>query len=85
MMSKLLRHFPAIDAASTHQTWDYIIAAVTCASVAICMAFEASGSVGKQYALGCIALVSLMRFLRGATATCNRTSLVAVAFTTIGE
>lgn len=52
MMSKLLRHFPALDAASAHQAWDYIIAAVTCASVAVCMAFEISGSVGKQYALG---------------------------------
>ncbi len=51
MMSKLLRHFTAIDAASAHQTRDYIIAAVTWASVAICMGFEASGSVGKQYAL----------------------------------
>ena len=85
MKSSLLRHFPAIDAASTHQTRDYIIAAVTFASVAICMAFEASGSVGKQYALGCIALVSLMWFLRGETRDVRLQVAVAVAFTTIGE
>jgi hypothetical protein len=85
MRSSLLRHFPTTDAASAHQTRDYIIAAVTFASVAICMAFEVSGSVGKQYALGCIALVSLMWFLRGETRDVRLQVAVAVAFTTIGE
>ena len=85
MMSKLLRHFPAIDAVSAHQTRNYIIVAVMCASVAICMAFEASGSVGKHYALGCIALVSLMWFLRGETRDVRLQVAVAVAFTTIGD
>ena len=67
MRSSLLRHFPEIDAAYAHRQRDYVIAAVTFASVAICMAFEVSGSVWKQYALGGIALVCLIGFLRGET------------------
>src|SRR3954463_7096605 len=85
MMSKLLRHFPLLDAAYTHGKRDYIIAAVTFASVAICMAFEVSGSVWKQYALGGIAFACLMGFLRGETREVRFQVAVAVAFTTIGE
>jgi len=85
MRSNLLCHFPEIDAASAHRKRDYIIAAVTFASVAICMAFEVSGSVWKQYALGFIALVCLIGFLRGETRAVRLQVAVAVAFTTIGE
>lgn len=85
MTSKLLRHFPEVDAAYVHRNHDYIIAAVTFASVSICMAFEVSGSVWKQYALGCIAFVCLMGFLRSETRDVRLQVAVAVAFTTIGE
>ena len=85
MTSKLLRHFPEVDAAYVHRNRDYIIAAVTFASVSICMAFEVSGSVWKQYALGCIAFVCLMGFLRSETRDVRLQVAVAVAFTTIGE
>jgi len=85
MRSSLLRHFPEIGTAYAHRTRDYTIAAVTFASVAICMAFEVSGSVWKQYALGFIALVCLIGFLRGETREVRLQVAVAVAFTTIGE
>ena len=85
MMSSLLRHFPEIEAAYTHRKRDYIIAAVTFASVAICMVFEVNGSVWKQYALGCIAFICLIGFLRGETRDVRLQVAVAVAFTTIGE
>lgn len=85
MTSKLLRHFPQVNASSAHRKRDYIIAAVTFASVAICMTFEVTGSVGKQYALGCIALVCLIGFLRGETRDVRLQVAVAVAFTTAGE
>lgn len=85
MSSSLLRHFPNVDAAYAHRKRDYIIAAFTFACVAICMAFEASGSVGKQYALGLIALVCLIGFLRNETREVRMQVAVAVAFTTIGE
>jgi hypothetical protein len=52
MRPSLLRHVPEIDAAYTHRKMDYTIAAVTFASVAICMAFEVNGSIGKQYTWG---------------------------------
>jgi hypothetical protein len=85
MRSSLLRHFPEIDAAYAHRKRDYIIAAVTFASVSICMAFEVSGSVWRQYALGLIALACLIGFLRGETRDVRMQVAVAVAFTTIGE
>ena len=85
MTSKLLRHFPQVSAAYAHRKRDYIIAAVTFASVAICMTFEVTGSVGKQYALGCIALVCLIGFLRSETRDVRLQVAVAVAFTTVGE
>ena len=85
MRSSLLRHFPEIDAAYAHRKRDYTIAALTFASVAICMAFEVSGSVWKQYALGFIALVCLIGFLRGETREVRLQVAVAVALTTIGE
>jgi len=85
MTSKLLRHFPQVSAAYAHRKRDYIIAAVTFASVAICMTFEVTGSVGKQYALGCIALVCLIGFLRSETREVRLQVAVAVAFTTVGE
>src|SRR5262245_64536519 len=85
MSSSLLRHFPEVDAAYMHRKRDYTIAAVTFVSVAICMAFEVDGSVWKQYALGLIALVCLIGFLRGETREVRLQVAVAVAFTTIGE
>ena len=85
MRSSLLRHFPEINAAYAHRKRDYVIAAVTFPLFAICMAFEVGGSVWKQYALGCIALVCLIGFLRGETRDVRLQVAVAVAFTTIGE
>jgi len=85
MTSKLLRHFPQINAAYAHRKRDYVIAAFTFFCVAVCMTFEVDGSVGKQYALGCIALVCLVGFLRGETRDVRLQVAVAVAFTTIGE
>ena len=85
MRSSLLRHFPKVDAVSAHRKRDYIIAAVTFASVAICMGFEVGGSMWKQYALGLIALVCLIGFLGGETRDVRLQVAVAVAFTTVGE
>jgi hypothetical protein len=49
------------------------------------MIFEVGGSMGKQYALGFIALVCLIGFLRGETREVRLQVAVAVAFTTVGE
>jgi hypothetical protein len=81
----MLRHFPQINAAHSHRKRDYVIAAFTFFCVAICMTFEVSGSVGRQYALGVIALVSLIGFLLGENKEVRMQVVVAVAFTTIGE
>ena len=81
----MLRHFPQINVPYTHRKRDYVIAAFTFFCVAVCMTFEVSGSVGRQYALGIIALVSLIGFLLGENREVRLQVVVAVAFTTIGE
>jgi len=81
----MLRHFPQINAAYDHRKRDYVIAAFTFACVAVCMLCEASASLEIQYALGFIALVCLVGFLRGENREVRMQVLVAVAFTTIGE
>jgi hypothetical protein len=81
----MLRHFPQFKAAYAHRKRDYVIAAFTFACVAVCMLCEASASLGIQYALGFIALVCLVGFLRGENREVRMQVLVAVAFTTIGE
>ena len=85
MRSRLLRHFPGINAAYAHRKRDYVIAAFTFFCVAFCMTFEISGSLGRQYALGFIAFVCLVGFLLGETRAVRLQVVVAVAFTTIGE
>jgi len=85
MRSRLLRHFPEINAAYAHRKRDYVIAAFTFFCVAICMTFEVSGSLGRQYALGGIALVSLIVMLLGESREVRTQVIVAVAFTTLGE
>jgi hypothetical protein len=85
MRSRLLRHFPQIDVAHSHRKRDYVIAAFTFFCVAVCMIFEVSGSVERQYALGVIALVSLIGFLLGENREVRMQVVIAVAFTTIGE
>ena len=81
----MLRYFPPINVACTHRKRDYFIAAITFASVAICMIFEVSGSLERQYALGVIALVCLIGFLLGENRDVRVQVVIAVAFTTIGE
>jgi len=81
----MLRHFPQINAAYAHRKRDYVIAAFTFFCVAVCMTFEVSGSIGRQYALGGIALVSLIGFLLGENREVRIQVVIAVAFTTIGE
>jgi hypothetical protein len=81
----MLRHFPQIKAAYAHRKRDYVIAAFTFACVAVCMLCEASASLEIQYALGFIALICLVGFLRGENREVRMQVLVAVAFTTIGE
>jgi hypothetical protein len=81
----MLRHFPQIKAAYAHRKRDYVIAAFTFACVAVCMLCEAIASLGIQYALGFIALICLVGFLRGENREVRMQVLVAVAFTTIGE
>ena len=81
----MLRHFPQVSATYTHNKRDYIIAAFTFACVAVCMLCEASASLQIQYALGFIALVCLIGFLRGENREVRMQVLVAVGFTTIGE
>jgi hypothetical protein len=81
----MLRHFPQINAAYAHRKRDYIIAAFTFFCVAVCMFFEVSGSLERQYALGGIALVSLIVMLLGESREVRTQVIVAVAFTTLGE
>src|SRR5580765_1686265 len=81
----MLRHFPQIKATYAHRKRDYVIAAFTFACVAVCMLCEASASLEIQYALGFIALICLVGFLRGENREIRMQVLVAVAFTTIGE
>ena len=81
----MLRHFPQISAAYAHRKRDYIIAAFTFVCVAVCMTCEVSGSLERQYALGGIALVSLIVMLLGESREVRTQVIVAVAFTTIGE
>jgi hypothetical protein len=81
----MLRHFPQINAVYAHRKRDYVIAAFTFACVAVCMLCEASASLEIQYALGFIALICLVGFLRGENREIRMQVLVAVAFTTIGE
>ncbi len=81
----MLRHFPPVNVAYPHRMRDYVIAAITFVSVAICMSFEVGGSVGRQYALGVIALACLIGFLLGETRDVRVQVVIAVAFTTIGE
>jgi hypothetical protein len=81
----MLRHFPQINAAYAHRKRDYVIAAFTFACVAVCMLCEASAILEIQYALGFIALICLVGFLRGENREVRMQVLVAVAFTTIGE
>jgi hypothetical protein len=83
--SRMLRHFPQINVAYAHRKRDYVIAAFTFFCVAICMIFEVSGSVGRQYALGVIALVSLVVMLLGENREVRMQVIVAVAFTRLGE
>ena len=85
MRSRLLRHFPHMNAPYAHRKRDYTIAAFTFFCVAICMTFEVSGSMERQYALGFIALACLIGFLRGETREVKLQVVVAIAFTTIGE
>ena len=85
MRSRLLRHFPQVNAVYAHRKRDYVIAAFTFFCVAVCMTFEVSGSLGRQYALGCIALACLVGFLLGESREVRLQVVVAVAFTTIGE
>ncbi len=85
MPSRLLRHFPQSNAASTHNKRDYVIAAYTFSCVAICMLCEVSASLERQYALGTIALLSLITMLLGETKEVRAQVAVAVAFTTVGE
>ena len=85
MRSRLLRHFQQINAAYAHRKRDYIIAAFTFFCVAVCMSCEVSASLARQYALGGIALVSLIVMLLGESREVRTQVIVAVAFTTIGE
>lgn len=85
MPSRLLRHFPPSNAAYAHNKRDYMIALYTFACVAICMLCEVSASLGRQYALGAIAFLSLIAMLLGETKEVRTQVAVAVAFTTIGE
>jgi hypothetical protein len=85
MRSRLLLHFPEISATYAHRKRDYVIAAFTFFCVAVCMTFEVSGSLGRQYALGFIAFVSLFVMLLGENREVRTQVVIAVAFTTIGE
>ena len=81
----MLRHFPQVDVAHPHRTRDYVIAAYTFFAVAVCLTFEVNASLGRQYILGGIALVSLLVMLLGEKREARIQVLVAVAFATWGE
>lgn len=80
-----LRHFPNSDAASTHRTRDYAIAAFTFLSVAVSSLFEISASVERQQALGALAWVFLGTLLLGENKETRVQVLIAVIFATVGE
>ena len=81
----MLRHFPEVNAAHAHRKRDYVIAAFTFFSVAVCLNFEVNASLERQYILGGIALVSLIMMLLGENRETRMQVVVAVAFATWGE
>ena len=81
----MLRHFPQMNVAHPHRTRDYVIAAFTFFSVAVCLTFEVNASFERQYILGGIAFVSLMMMLLGENRETRLQVVVAVAFATWGE
>lgn len=82
---RMLRHFPQLDVAHAHSTRDYMIAAFTFFSVAVCLTLEVNASVERQYILGGIAFVSLILMLLGENKEARTQVIVAVAFATWGE
>lgn len=85
LQSAMLRHFPQLGVAHPHRTRDYVIAAYTFFAVAVCLTLEIDASLGRQYVLGGIALVSLLVMLLGEKREARIQVLVAVAFATWGE
>ena len=81
----MLRHFPQAGVAHAHRTRDYVIAAFTFFSVAVCLTFEVNASVERQYILGGIAFTSLIMMLLGENKETRIQVIVAVAFATWGE
>ena len=79
---KMLRHFPQLDVAHAHYTRDYVIAAFTFFSVAVCLTFEVNASVERQYILGGIAFTSLILMLLGENKETRIQVIVAAAFAT---
>lgn len=80
-----LRHFPNSNAAGTHRTRDYAIAAFTFLSVAVSSLFEISASIERQQALGALAWVFLGTLLLGENKETRVQVLIAVIFATVGE
>jgi hypothetical protein len=81
----MFRYFPELNVAHPHRTRDYVIAAFTFFSVAVCLTFEVNASFERQYILGGIALVSLLMMLLGESRETRLQVFVAVAFATWGE
>lgn len=85
VIPRMLRHFPQLNVAHAHRTRDYVIAAFTFFSVAVCLTFEVNASLERQYILGGIAFVSLIMMLLGENRETRLQVIVAVAFATWGE
>ncbi len=81
----MLRHFPRVDAVYPHKNRDYFIAAFTFFCVAVCLLSDASGSLGKQYALGVCGWLFLLCLLYGENKEVRMQVGIAIAFATIGE
>ena len=81
----MFRHFPQVNVAHPHRTRDYVIAAFTFFSVAVCLTFEVNASLERQYIFGGIAFVSLIMMLLGENRETRMQVIVAVAFATWGE
>lgn len=81
----MLRHFPALNVAYSHNRRDYFIAVFTFVCVAICLLSDAHAAIEKQNALGVCGWVFLIALLLGEPIDVRVQVGIAVIFATIGE
>lgn len=83
--NRMLRHFPHVNAVSTHRRRDYFIAAFTFFSVAVSCLVEIDATVDRQRFLGGMAWLFLAWLLLGESMETRMQVVIAVLFATVGE